>query len=114
MESKSWLKYLRAITGLDFVPSTTSDLDIWNQGKQPVCNVEVQKWTRGCYTLIHDKDPEFHSNALDVFLRFPFDEKSDDDEDDDDNDDDLPEAGHVIYIDKDSKDDECVSELFRF
>lgn len=102
---------MKGITQLDFVPSTTSDLDVWNQGKQPNCNFEIQRWTHKCYTLIHDKDPEFHSSALDVLIRFPLNDDFKDSEDEDEEDPDVPEAGHVVYIDKDSKDDECVNNI---
>lgn len=110
-ESKSWFKYLKTITGLDLAPSVTSDLDVWQRGEQPFCNVEIQRWTHGCYTLIHDQDPEFHSKALDVLLRFPFTNTSSSSSNQDSED--VPESGHVIYIDKDSKDDECVGIFVR-
>lgn len=108
LESKCWFSCLRSLTSLDLAPSRCSDLEIWSAGNEPTCKVEIQRWTPGCYSLIHDKDPDFQTKALDVFLRFPYDNREQnypiaiDDED-------SPETGHIIYIDKDSKDEECVS-----
>jgi len=69
------------------------------------CKVEIQKWEAGCYTLVHDKDSEFHVSALDVFLRLP----SMVDNVEGVLPDETTEAGQIQYIDKESDEEECAS-----
>ncbi|KAK6625642.1 hypothetical protein RUM43_005941 [Polyplax serrata] len=105
--SKSWFSYLKLITSLDFAPSQTSNLEIWENGILPQCTFEIQKWTATNYTLIHDGDPEFHCEALDVVLRLPFTDTQVKHTEEDES---IP-AGQVIYLDGESKDEECLLHL---
>lgn len=100
------MKFLKSLTGLDFVPSETSDMKIWESGILPKCSCEIQRWTHSSYTLIHDKNSEFSNESLDVVLRIPFREA---DEDGRNENDEVPKSGHLIYIDSESKEEECVS-----
>ena len=34
----------------------------------PCCHGSIRRWTHGCYTLVHDTDPEGEECALDVML----------------------------------------------
>lgn len=109
-ESKLWFNYLKSITALDLAPSETSDLNIWEKGIMPQCTFEFQKWTHSSYSLLHDKDSEFHKEGLDISLRIPYEILSENGVCNESSD--IPESGHIIYIDADSKDEECVSVLF--
>lgn len=37
---------------------------------EPCCHGDVYRWSHGCYTLIHDSDPEMLEMALDAMLFF--------------------------------------------
>lgn len=88
LQSKPMFKLLRTMTGLEMADVPLSDDEddddddseeeensaetSNNRGESskrgPCCHGSIRRWTHGCYTLVHDTDPEGEEFALDVML----------------------------------------------
>ncbi|XP_029184830.2 prolyl 3-hydroxylase OGFOD1-like isoform X1 [Acropora millepora] len=81
MQSQPMFKFLRTLTGLELAAVPLSDEDESSdedddKGKNsntekkyvPCCHGRIRHWSHGCYTLVHDTDPEGAEFALDVII----------------------------------------------
>lgn len=84
LQSQPMFKLLRTMTGLELADLPLSDDDNDSSGDDgdnegnkdsnqkkvsvPCCHGNIRRWTHGCYTLVHDTDPEGAEFALDVLL----------------------------------------------
>lgn len=79
LQSQPMFKLLRTMTGLELASLPLSDDDDSSDEDEckgigekkengPCCHGNMRQWSHGCYTLVHDTDPEGRKFALDVLL----------------------------------------------
>ena len=82
MHSEPMFKLLSRLTGLKLADLAEDDDEEGHPGSSspkdneedsqsnPGCHSEVRQWQHGCYTLMHDADPDLVDFALDAMIFF--------------------------------------------
>ncbi|XP_057299979.1 prolyl 3-hydroxylase OGFOD1-like [Hydractinia symbiolongicarpus] len=69
LASKPFFKLLTKLSGLELALLDEEENDIEKKNAvPPLCSVQVRKWERGCYTLLHDEAPAGKEYTLDGVL----------------------------------------------
>lgn len=69
LSSKPFFKLLTKLSGLELASLDEEGNDIEKKHTvPPLCSVQVRKWKRGCYTLLHDEAPAGKEYTLDGVL----------------------------------------------